>query len=677
MNGATVGALGYDPNHPVERVVYVDGSFLLLDPWDAVVKDQHGNSYNYDADGELREIASGSISYSILRDADGLPVAVRPQDGNLRITSWRLDPSDRPLEVLESSGNRRRYVGIEGLVLQTLVTATDGTAISASSALDAVGSAIPFRDAGYAPTTAFGDGLAESEEEWFRFGGMETFPGIPGVHLARHRVYDAASGRFLRPDPVGLYGGLHRSLYANGDPVGFADPLGLWACAAEPGSLPHLSSGLPKGGTTPPGFGYSESGNSQYDMMILQLAHGLDPAATPDWSNLSIGLDNPHLPQPCGFMCGPPGDGESGLPSDGVSTLPMAPAPTAAIGGGSSSNADKAEQRRIREQSKLERKLARFELKEKLTEIKAEEKYGTYTSKLADLEDKDISELYALAGEIIGCRNGVCSDRKMQAVHGMVGLLLGDPPDDLPADPPPQAQITKVLYEAPDLELDFALEPGFVIVSGRDLPTARISITKVINVTKIIRPQPPTPAPEPPVNRTPGTGEPPDYANLLEGLNRPEEKDDHGLSGSVTARSKGCSVGTSSSGCELEISLPTPIPGMSPSVKVGVEVEGDVSRVKSLEDAKRLNPSIRVGGKVETPIGEIEAEAKATEFSPCRDCNKGQDELELEWEREAILEEQREMMEQAILEAEEKCLTTGVCETPFILPPDFLQPKKE
>jgi RHS repeat-associated protein len=47
-----------------------------------------------------------------------------------------------------------------------------------------------------------------------------------GLHYNRYRYYDPATGRYLTPDPIGMWGGLKPYAYAS-DPVDFADPTGL------------------------------------------------------------------------------------------------------------------------------------------------------------------------------------------------------------------------------------------------------------------------------------------------------------------------------------------------------------------------------------------------------------------------------------------------------------------
>jgi RHS repeat-associated protein len=62
-----------------------------------------------------------------------------------------------------------------------------------------------------------------------------------GQLYRRNRYYDPAAGRFTQEDPIGLAGGLNLYGFANGDPVNFSDPFGLFPCCMTIG-LPH--SGL-------------------------------------------------------------------------------------------------------------------------------------------------------------------------------------------------------------------------------------------------------------------------------------------------------------------------------------------------------------------------------------------------------------------------------------------------
>ncbi|WP_232487500.1 RHS repeat-associated core domain-containing protein, partial [Pectobacterium parmentieri] len=47
-----------------------------------------------------------------------------------------------------------------------------------------------------------------------------------GLYYNRHRYYDAESGQYLSPDPIGLAGGLRPQGYVH-NPLEWVDPFGL------------------------------------------------------------------------------------------------------------------------------------------------------------------------------------------------------------------------------------------------------------------------------------------------------------------------------------------------------------------------------------------------------------------------------------------------------------------
>jgi RHS repeat-associated protein len=63
-------------------------------------------------------------------------------------------------------------------------------------------------------------------ENNFRFPG-QYYDEETGLHYNYHRFYDPRTGRYLRPDPIGLLGGINLFLYASNNPVNVIDPLGL------------------------------------------------------------------------------------------------------------------------------------------------------------------------------------------------------------------------------------------------------------------------------------------------------------------------------------------------------------------------------------------------------------------------------------------------------------------
>ena len=70
------------------------------------------------------------------------------------------------------------------------------------------------------------DVIVETITNNLRFAG-QYFDEETGLHYNYHRYYDPSASRYLRPDPIGLNGGINLFTYAVNDPVNFVDPFGL------------------------------------------------------------------------------------------------------------------------------------------------------------------------------------------------------------------------------------------------------------------------------------------------------------------------------------------------------------------------------------------------------------------------------------------------------------------
>ncbi|EJS94561.1 Hypothetical protein Y17_2199 [Pectobacterium wasabiae CFBP 3304] len=57
----------------------------------------------------------------------------------------------------------------------------------------------------------------------------QLYDAETGLYYNRHRYYDAESGQYLSPDPIGLGGGIRPQGYVH-NPLEWVDPLGLAAC---------------------------------------------------------------------------------------------------------------------------------------------------------------------------------------------------------------------------------------------------------------------------------------------------------------------------------------------------------------------------------------------------------------------------------------------------------------
>ncbi|MDY4385116.1 RHS repeat-associated core domain-containing protein [Pectobacterium aroidearum] len=78
-------------------------------------------------------------------------------------------------------------------------------------------------------------GDAANEEVYceLRYQG-QLYDAETGLYYNRHRYYDAESGQYLSPDPIGLGGGIRPQGYV-ANPLEFCDPLGLarFVCQAR------------------------------------------------------------------------------------------------------------------------------------------------------------------------------------------------------------------------------------------------------------------------------------------------------------------------------------------------------------------------------------------------------------------------------------------------------------
>jgi RHS repeat-associated protein len=85
-------------------------------------------------------------------------------------------------------------------------------------------------DRGYGQTVS-GPNYRWSPYHDLRYPG-QVFDEETGLSYNLHRYYDAATGRYIQADPIGLAGGWNRFGYVGGDPLNAIDPDGLNAVVA-------------------------------------------------------------------------------------------------------------------------------------------------------------------------------------------------------------------------------------------------------------------------------------------------------------------------------------------------------------------------------------------------------------------------------------------------------------
>ena len=121
-----------------------------------------------------------------------------------------------------------------------------------------------------------------------RFQG-QWFDAETGLHYNRFRYYDPQVGRFISPDPLGLFGGPNEFTYAP-NPIGWVDPYGLAKRCPDTKEEDFVLVQRVEQRTRRGGKG--EFGNRRVDVdtdgnvVIMPAAKGKDPA-------LHISIDNP------------------------------------------------------------------------------------------------------------------------------------------------------------------------------------------------------------------------------------------------------------------------------------------------------------------------------------------------------------------------------------------------
>jgi RHS repeat-associated protein len=167
-------------------------------------------TYRYDAFGRRVEKNGPDHKIQFVWDGDVVLHEVRlNNDRALEVDTWEFDPYDySPITKVEqgaqflclndASGTPSELVTRDGEVAWEAVFTVFGELRA------------PYKSAVDCPV---------------RFQG-QWYDAESGLHYNRFRYYDPGTGRFLSPDPIGLFGGVNLYTYA-ANPVGLVDPLGL------------------------------------------------------------------------------------------------------------------------------------------------------------------------------------------------------------------------------------------------------------------------------------------------------------------------------------------------------------------------------------------------------------------------------------------------------------------
>ena len=195
-------------------------------------------TYQFDFEDQLISVTSpeGEVSYEY--DASGERLSRTAEDGQINFLVDPVDPSGVSQVLVEYTADGTE-VAQYTFGLQLISQERDGVDsyfhLDANDNVRFLTSATGEVTDQYA-YTAFGQSLESSgsTENPYRFAGQRA-GGTEGVSFFRARYYDADTGRFISRDP--FQGVLndpvtrHRYLYANGNPISFRDPTGLFSLA--------------------------------------------------------------------------------------------------------------------------------------------------------------------------------------------------------------------------------------------------------------------------------------------------------------------------------------------------------------------------------------------------------------------------------------------------------------
>ena len=188
-----------------------------------------GNTYTYDALNRVKTITTSDGTTGLMYDGLNRVVRIQSPDKTLRFfydeRSRLLFSTDDQYNLLwnniyaglnllaqDSASHSPRYYHYSDLGHTLAITDSSGSVIDSFA---------------YTPFGMSSQSF-QPDREWFTLSGSFAVLDLGRGHYhMRNRLYNAALGRFLQRDPIGMAGGANLYAYSGADPINAVDPFGL------------------------------------------------------------------------------------------------------------------------------------------------------------------------------------------------------------------------------------------------------------------------------------------------------------------------------------------------------------------------------------------------------------------------------------------------------------------
>lgn len=256
-NRISDGNASYSHSPQSNRLLSINGQPVTLDAAGYTLS-ARGLGFVWNQAGQLQEVRQGSVTGTLLatytydyrnRRSRKVTTAAAPQ--GFGTTLYVYDQADHLLAEIEPPGTPLvSYVWKDDTPIAVILhprgqqRANPAMALPADDVTvyletDHLGTPRAAKDSagrtvwrweseafGNSPAQTDPDGDGIKVEIPLRFPG-QYYDAESGLHYNHHRIYDAAMGRYISSDPIGLEGGNNTFAYVEGNPLNDTDPLGL------------------------------------------------------------------------------------------------------------------------------------------------------------------------------------------------------------------------------------------------------------------------------------------------------------------------------------------------------------------------------------------------------------------------------------------------------------------